>query len=208
MVGPEKISLPLLQQYKKAGRKFSVLTCYDARTAALMDSAGVEILLVGDTAAELILGLPHTRLIPAEFLLELTAAVRRGAPRAMVMADLPYACRSGTEAETVSWARRFMEYSCCDLVKIEVASEHVLLVEKLTVAGVPVIAHLGLLPQMSDPQAGYAAQGRDAESALRLIEDAKKFEQAGAVGLLLEAVATEVAQEITTGTELSPSLKL
>jgi 3-methyl-2-oxobutanoate hydroxymethyltransferase len=102
----------------------------------------------------------------------------------------------------VSWARRFMEYTQCDLVKIEVASEHLPLVEKLTAAGVPVIAHLGLLPQMADPHAGYTAQGRDAESALRLIEDARRYEQAGAVGLLLEAVATEVAQEITTHTEL------
>ena len=167
-----------------------------------MDSAGVELLLVGDTAAELILGLPHTRDIPPEFLLELTAAVRRGAKRAMVMADLPFACRAGSEADTVRWARRFLEYSQCDLVKIEVNSEHVALVEAMTAADVPVIAHLGLLPQMTDTQAGYPAQGRDAEGALRLIEDARRFEQAGAVGLLLEAVAGQVAQEIATHTEL------
>ncbi len=198
----EKITLQGLRACKSSGRKFSVLTCYDASTARLMDAAGVEVLLVGDTAAEVILGLPSTREIPAEFLLTLTEAVRRGASRAMVMADLPYVCRCGDDRTTVRWAQRFMEETGCDFVKVEVSGEYVPLVESMYKAGVPVVAHLGLLPQMLDPSDGYPAQGRDAESARELIENAKRFEDAGAVCLLLEAVASEVSQEIATHTDL------
>src|SRR5438132_516056 len=100
----ERITMETLAACKRRGRKFSVLTCYDAATARLMQEAGVEVLLVGDTAAEVILGLPSTREIPVEFLLTLTSAVRRGAPDAMVMGDLPYGCRPSTAEETITCA--------------------------------------------------------------------------------------------------------
>lgn len=201
MMGPSKITLQVLRDAKQAARKFSVLTCYDAPTARLMQESGVEVLLVGDTAAEVVLGLPTTRDIEPEFLLTLTAAVRRGAPSVYVMGDLPYVTRTGTPADTTDWAKRFVDAGA-DGVKIEVTGEHVRTVETMARAGVQVVAHLGLLPQMLDPDEGYTARGRTAEQARVLIAEARRFEQAGASMLLLEAVASEVAREIARGTSL------
>jgi len=195
----ERITNDSLRERKKAGRKFSVLTCYDAPTARLMEQAGVEVLLVGDTAGEVVLGLPSTREIPVDYLLTITAAVRRGAPRAYVMADLPYACRLHGEEELVRWARRFVDETGCDGVKVEVQAGEAPLIRAMAQLGVPVIAHLGLLPQYIDPTVGYRAQARDAAGALALMRTAREMEEAGAVGLLLEAVASEVAGRITAG---------
>jgi len=203
MAAREKVTLARLGECKRAARKFSVLTCYDAPTARLMEAAGVEVLLVGDTAGEVILGLPSTRDIPPDFLIALTAAVRRAAPRALVMADLPYACRRDNDPATASaWARRFFVETGSDAVKIEVTRDDAPLVEAIRDAGVPVVAHLGLLPQMIDPATGYRAQGKEAESARALIEAAARLENAGAVMLLLEAVASEAARQIVTRTSL------
>lgn len=193
----DKISWEYLQEARHAGRPISVLTCYDAGTARLMQEAGVEVLLVGDTAAEVILGLPSTREIPPEFLITLTAAVRRGAPDVFVMADLPYRCRCGTHEETLGWSRRFVDETGADGVKIEVNGGDVALVEKLAGAGLGIIAHLGLLPQQLAEEGVYRAQGRDSISARRLMDEAQAMEQAGASALLLEAVASEVTREIT-----------
>jgi len=197
-----RISLARLAEIKRAGGKFSVLTCYDAAMARLMETAGVEVLLVGDTAAEVILGLSSTREVAVEFMLTLTAAVRRGAPTAVVMADLPYACRRDTSETAVRWARRFLDETGCDVVKVELTGGDAPLVEAMTAAGVPVVAHLGLLPQWIDPRTGYRAQGKDAASAEQLIADARRLEEAGARVLLLEAVADEVARHITLHTNL------
>jgi len=197
-----KIGLQGLKAGKHAGRPFSVLTCYDAPMARLMEQAGVEVLLVGDTAGEVILGLPTTKEVPAEFMIALTAAVRRGAPETFVMADLPYLCRVEGEAATVRWCQRFRDESGCDAVKVEVAGDEAALVSAIGDAGVPVVAHLGLLPQAVDAKSGYRAQARDAEGARKLMEDARRLEQAGAVMLLLEAVASEVTREIANRTEL------
>jgi 3-methyl-2-oxobutanoate hydroxymethyltransferase len=203
MTTQDRISVATLAGFKRSGKKFSVLTCYDAPTAGIMEAAGTEVLLVGDTAAEVVLGLPSTREIPPEFLLTLTAAVRRGARRAFVMADLPYACRRENDiAATVAWSRRFYEEAASDAVKIEVSTEDVNVVAAAVDAGIPVVAHLGLLPQSIESPEGYRAQGKDADSARRLIEDARRFEDAGACMLLLEAVASEVSREIAMHTDL------
>jgi 3-methyl-2-oxobutanoate hydroxymethyltransferase len=201
MIRHAKATLNTLRDAKRDGRKFSVLTCYDATTARLMEAAGVEVLLVGDTAAEVVLGLPGTRDIPVEFLLALTSAVRRGAPGSLLMGDLPYACRRPTVAATVLEAHRFM-VAGADMVKVEVTGADATFVEKAAAASIPVVAHLGLLPQMLEPGETYAARGRTAEQARELIADAKRLESAGAAALLLEAVPSEVAREITRSTAL------
>jgi len=197
-----RITLSDLRAAKKAGRKFSVLTCYDAATARLMEAAGVEVLLVGDTAGEVVLGLPSTRQVPVDFLIALTAAVRRGAPSRLVMGDLPYLCRTGDARQTIDWCQRFQAETGCDALKIEVTGADAPLVTAVRRAGISVVAHLGLLPQSIESRAGYRAQARDADSALRLIEDARKLEEAGADMLLLAAVASEVAREIAVNTDL------
>jgi len=196
MTDSGRVTIERLAELKRTGGRFSVLTCYDVAMARLMDAAGLDVLLVGDTAAEVVLGLPSTRAIRPEVLLELTAAVRRGAGRAMVLADLPLACR-GAAAATLEWVRRFLEHTGADAVKIEAASQDVELIEAAAAAGLPTVAHLGLRPQAIADRSGYRAQGRDAESAARIIADAARFEQAGARMLLLEAVASEVAAEVT-----------
>lgn len=202
-MGQSRVTLEDLRAQKKAGRKFPVLTCYDAPTARIMESSGVEVLLVGDTAGEVVLGLPSTRQVRPEYMLDITAAVRHGAPASLVMADLPYACRADNNVGiTTSWARRFVEETGADALKIEVTAEHLPVVEAVTAAGIPVVAHLGLLPQMVDPAEGYSARGKDADSALALIRAARQFEDAGAVAILLEAVASEVSGEIARRTEL------
>ncbi len=198
----EKTTPATLCEFKRTHRKFSVLTCYDARTAAIMEAAGVDVLLVGDTAAEVLLGLETTRDIPVEFLLAITSAVRRGAPRALVMADLPYAWRHGSVAEVTDWALRFQEQTGSDAVKIEVTGSDAALVSSVRDAGVTVVAHLGLLPQALEPGEPYRGRGRDAAGALQLIEDARRLESAGASMLLLEAVSSEVAREISAHTDL------
>jgi 3-methyl-2-oxobutanoate hydroxymethyltransferase len=202
METPEKITLDTLRELKRMGRKFSVLTCYDAPTARLMAAAGVEVLLVGDTSGEVVLGLPSTRETPVDYLLTITAAVRRNAGQAYVMGDLPYACRQHGAANAARWARRFVEMTGCDGVKVEVKPDETDMIRGISAAGVPVIAHLGLLPQMIDPATGYKAKGRDALGAAELIRSAKAMEAAGASALLLEAVASEVAARIATATEL------
>jgi 3-methyl-2-oxobutanoate hydroxymethyltransferase len=198
----ERITMATLRGRKRAGRKFSVLTCYDAPTARIMEAAGVEVLLVGDTSGEVVLGLPSTRETPVDYLLTITAAVRRGAPNAYVMADMPHACRLDGDAGAVEWAQRFMSQTGCDGVKVEVKADEAGLIRGMSEAGVPVVAHLGLLPQLIDRVTGYRAQARDAQSAAELIHSAREMEAAGAVCLLLEAVASEVAGRITAGTEL------
>lgn len=198
----EKVTLETLREFKRTGRKISVLTCYDARTAALMQAAGLDMLLVGDTAAEVVLGLESTREISAEFLLTLTAAVRRGAPQCFLLADLPYAWRHGTVPQVTDWTRRLYEETGSDGVKVEVTGEDAALVEAMRDAGIPVVAHMGLLPQQIEPGQGYRAHARDADGAIQLMQDARTLENAGAAMLLLEAVAGEVAGEIASRTEL------
>lgn len=202
MAGRERTTLDTLREFKRARRRFSVLTCYDARTAAIMAAAGVDVLLVGDTAAEVLLGLESTREMPPEFLLTLTAAVRRGAPRSFVLADLPYAWRRGDVRSVTQWTQRFHDETGSDAVKVEVTGDDAPLIESIRSAGVPVVGHLGLLPQSVEPGQGYRARARDATEARRLIEDARRIEDAGADMLLLEAVASEVAREIALHTEL------
>lgn len=197
-----RVTLESLRAGKRQGRKFSVLTCYDAATARLIEAAGVDVLLVGDTAGEVILGLPNTRQVPPGVLIALTAAVRRGAPASFVMADLPRLCRLDGDDVTIEWCRRFKDETGADAVKIEVTGNDAELVARIRRAGIPVVAHLGLLPQEIEDHTGYRAQGREAAGALKLIEDARRLEGAGADMLLLEAVASEVAREITVRTEL------
>jgi 3-methyl-2-oxobutanoate hydroxymethyltransferase len=167
-----------------------------------MAAAGVEVLLVGDTSGEVVLGLPSTRETPVEYLLTITAAVRRNAPQVYVMGDLPYVCRAPGAEAAAHWAKRFMHETGCDGVKVEVKPDEAGMIQAISAAGVPVIAHLGLLPQMIDPATGYKAKGRDAAGAAELIRSARLMEAAGASALLLEAVASEVAAQIAAATEL------
>lgn len=180
----------------KAGEAFACLTCYDATSARWLERAGVHVLLVGDTAAEIVLGFERTIDMPLDVLIALTAGVRRGAPSRMVMADMPFMSYQTDEATAMRNAGRFMTEGRADVVKMELDGTYAALVEKLTRAGVPVCAHVGSRPQLAALSGGYSAAGRTPAEAQRIIDDARALEAAGAVMLLVEAVPDGVAKAI------------
>ena len=184
----------------EAGEKFACLTCYDATTARWLERAGVHVLLVGDTASEVILGFDRTIDMPLDVLLALTAAVKRGAPNTLVMGDMPFMTYQADEASALRNAARFLTEGRADVVKLEVDATYAPLVAKMTRAGIPVVAHVGSKPQQAMLSGGYGSKGRTAEEAVSIIRDAIELERAGAVMLLVEAVPDEVASEILRAT--------
>ncbi|GIW74874.1 MAG: hypothetical protein KatS3mg103_1396 [Phycisphaerales bacterium] len=194
--GRKPVTLATLRAMASRGEPFACLTCYDASTARWLEQAGVHLLLVGDTAAEVILGLPRTIDMPLDVLLALTAAVKRGAPNTVVMGDMPFMSYQAGADEAMRNAGRFLVEGRADVVKIEADASFAPLVQRMTAAGIPVCAHVGSRPQHVALTSGYKAQGRTADEARRIVEDARALEAAGAVMLLVEAVPTEVAQEV------------
>lgn len=197
-----KITISTLNRRKIEGQRIAMLTCYDCPTARLMGAAGVDVLLVGDTYAEVVLG--HDSTLPAtvDMMLEVTRAVRRGAPDAFLVGDMPYLSYQADNTEAVHNAGRFMAEAGCDAVKIEVDRQLLDTVKAMTRASIPVVAHLGLRPQSVHRLGGYRSHGKTAVQARMLIEDARSMEAAGASILLLEAVPAEVARMITEDTAL------
>ena len=191
---PTNLTLRDLGRMAKSGAKFSCLTCYDATTARWLERSGVEVLLVGDTAAEMILGYSSTINAPLDFMVTITAAVKRGAPSRIVMADMPFMSYQADDAEAIRNAGRFMTEGNADCVKLELDRSFAPLVEKLARAGIPVVAHIGSRPQQAKMKGGYTSAGRSAESALRILHDAAALEAAGASMLLIEACPAEVAE--------------
>ncbi len=183
-----------------AGEPFACLTCYDATTARWLASAGVHVLLVGDTAAEMILGFERTIDMPLDVLLALTAGVKRGAPRTLVMGDMPFMSYQADESEGVLNAGRFLTEGLADVVKIEADASFAPLVARMTRAGVPVCAHVGSRPQTAAITSGYAGAGRTPAEADRIVRDAVELERAGAVLLLIEAVPAEVTGKVLAAT--------
>lgn len=202
MVSRSKITINTLRARKRESQKFSMLTCYDFSTARLMEKAGIDSLLVGDTYAEVCLGHSTTLPVTVEHMVTITAAVRRGAPSVYLVGDMPYLSFQVCPEDAIRNAGRFMAQAGCDCVKVEVDRRLVKTVEAMSAATIPVMAHLGLKPQSIQSVGGYRVQGKLASDAIRLVEDAKIMEEAGAVALLLEAVPLEVARIITESTEL------
>ncbi|MFM7133386.1 MAG: 3-methyl-2-oxobutanoate hydroxymethyltransferase [Planctomycetota bacterium] len=198
--GPDPTVAPVtvrsLLRAMREGRHFAALTCYDATTARWLERAGVPVLLVGDTAAEMILGYPNTLHAPLDFLVTLTAAVKRGAPRALVMADMPFMSYQASDAEGVRNAGRFMTEGMADCVKLEVDASFAPLVALMSRAGIPVVAHVGSRPQHAKQVGGYASAGKTADEAMRILADAQAMVDAGATMLLVEATPAEVTEEI------------
>lgn len=198
---PSRFTLADLRAARRAGRKVAMLTCYDYSTARVMEQAGVRTLLMGDSVANVVLGHPTTLPVPLDFMIELTAAVRRGAPSALLMADMPFGSYQASVAQGVKNVCRMVKLSGCDWVKLEVAESHAKLVRTLSDAGVAVVAHLGLRPQAVG-QTGYRYQGRTAEEAMKIVDLARRMEKAGASGILLEAVPPAVGKAVVEATEI------
>jgi 3-methyl-2-oxobutanoate hydroxymethyltransferase len=200
-----RVTLRTLRQWVREARPFAMLTCYDATTARWLWRGGVRCLLVGDTAAQVILG--HDSTLPATmpFMLEITAAVRRGAPDAFVMADMPLGSYQCGDDAAVRHACAFLARGGADAVKLEVDASFAPLVERLGHAGVPVVAHLGSRPQMVRAQGGYQSAGRTPAEAALLVDAAERMIHAGAAMLLLEAVPDEVARKVVHAATSGPA---
>lgn len=193
----EKITISQFFQAKKAKKKFTAVSCYDFTSAALCDRAGVEMLLVGDSAAQFMLG--HTSTLPAgmDFMVTITKAVARAAKKSLVVADMPFMSYQPSIGDALKNASAFMTRGAAELIKVEVSEPCIDTVKALSDAGVPVMAHLGIRPQTIARTGSYTAQGTTAENAHSLIILAQKMIHAGAVFLLLEGTARETAAIIT-----------
>jgi 3-methyl-2-oxobutanoate hydroxymethyltransferase len=198
----KKFTLADLRAARATGAKVPMLTCYDYSTARVMEAAGVPMLLVGDSASSVILGHSTTLPVPLSFMIEITAAVRRGAPRALVVADMPFGSYSADINLGVRTVSRMVKLSGCDCVKLEVAEGHAQLVRELSDIGVPVMAHMGLRPQSVNALGGYRFQGRTVDEAKEILALALLMEKHGAAALLLEAVPPDVSAKIVEQTAI------
>lgn len=196
------VSMKTIRQMMAAGTAFACLTCYDATTARWLQRAGVPVLLVGDSAAEVILGHRRTIDMPMDVLVALTAAVKRGAPDAFIMADMPFMSYQADENDALHNAARFLTEGQADIVKLEGDESFAKLVQKMTRAGIPVCAHIGSRPQTSAITGGYRAAGRTRDEADQIVRDAVALEAAGALMLLVEAVPDEVTERIMKSTQV------
>jgi 3-methyl-2-oxobutanoate hydroxymethyltransferase len=190
-----KVTMPALAEMKRQGKPISALTAYDYATARLVDEAGIDLILVGDSLAMVVMGHDNTLAVTVDEMLHHARAVRRAVRRALVVADMPFGSYHGTVAEGVTKAVRFIKEAGAEAVKIE--GPRAELVEALSDAEIPVVAHLGLTPQSVHRMGGYRVQARTVEEVLRLKSDAHALADAGAGALVLEGVPREVAAEIT-----------
>jgi 3-methyl-2-oxobutanoate hydroxymethyltransferase len=200
---PEKVYLPAIRAAKEKGEKLVCLTAYDYPTARIVDEAGVDMILVGDSIGNVIHGYGNTIPVSLEEICSALIAVKRATERAMVIADLPYGTYHVNADETVRNALKLMKYGGAEAIKLEGGRNRVELVKRLVDEEIPVVAHIGLTPQSVYKMGGYRVQGRTADEAKRLIEDAKLLEEAGAFAIVLELVPREVAEIITRELEIS-----
>ncbi len=184
-----------LRQMKERGEKITMLTAYDMYTAATFDEAGIDMLLIGDSASNNVLGNETSLPITVDELIPLTRAVARSAKRAMVVGDLPFGSYQGSPEQAYATGVRFMKEGLAHCVKLEGGAEMAPQIERLTRGGIPVVAHIGFTPQSEHVLGGYRVQGR--EDADRVLADALAIQDAGAFAVVMEMVPGEVAREIS-----------
>jgi 3-methyl-2-oxobutanoate hydroxymethyltransferase len=192
-----KLTIPELAGLKREGQKIVMVTAYDAPGGRLADAAGVDLVLVGDSAAMTVLGYDSTVPATVDELIVLTRAVTRGATRPLVVADMPFGSFQVSDEEALHNAIRFVKEAAADAVKLEGAGPSLARVTALVGAGIPVMGHIGLTPQSATALGGFKAQGRTAEKAIQLLADARALEAAGCFSIVLEAVPAPVAARIT-----------
>jgi 3-methyl-2-oxobutanoate hydroxymethyltransferase len=191
-----RVTVRDLAAAKARGERWPMLTAYDALAARVFDEAGIPVLLVGDSAGNVVFGYDTTLPVTVDDLLPLTAAVVRGTSRALIVADLPFGSYQLSPASALASATRFLKEAGAHAVKLEGGVRVAQQVEELVGAGIPVMAHLGLTPQSVNVFGGYRVQGRG-EAGDRLLHDAKALEAAGAFSVVLECVPAELANRIT-----------
>ena len=194
---PGKLALPELREMKARGDRISMVTAYDAPAARLADDAGVELVLVGDSAAMVMLGHESTVPVTLDEMIFLTTAVTRAARRPLVIGDMPFGSYEVSDEQAVANAIRLVKEGGADVVKLEGAGRMVSRVRAIAESNIGVMAHIGLTPQSATKLGGFKAQGRSADAALKLYEDALALQDAGAFSIVLEAVPAAVATRVT-----------
>jgi 3-methyl-2-oxobutanoate hydroxymethyltransferase len=187
----------LLADPKNPANKVTCLTAYDYPTARLVDEAGVDIVLVGDSLGMVVLGYESTLPVTLEEMLHHTRAVRRGTHRALVVADMPYGSYHAELAESLRNAVRFVKEAGAEAVKVEGGERRIELIARMVEAEIPVMGHVGLTPQSIHALGGYRVQGKTPDTAEQLLRDARAVEAAGAFAVVLEAIPRELAAQIT-----------
>lgn len=193
----KKITVKDFRDMKGGDHTISMLTAYDASMARLMDNAGVDALLVGDSLGMVVLGYDSTVPVSMEEMLHHAGAVSRGTKRALVIGDMPFGSYQVSVEQAISNGVRFLKEAGCDCVKLEGGDEVCDAVRGLVRAGVPVMGHIGLTPQTAGQLGGFKMQGKDLTAARKLINEAKALEEAGVFGIVLEAVPAPLAAVIT-----------
>ena len=192
-----RITTADIRNKKVNGEIVTMLTAYDAGFARLLDDAGVDMLLVGDSLGNVILGYDVTLAVTMEDMLHHTRAVCRGASRSLVVADMPFMSYQISVEEALRNAGRFLQETGAQAVKLEGGKEVVPAVKAMTAAGIPVVGHLGLTPQSVHQLGGFKVQGKSLSAAQRLMDDARALEEAGAFALVLECIPTKLATKVS-----------
>ncbi len=193
----KRLAIKEILKKKKTQEKIVMLTAYDYPLACLIDQVDVDIILVGDSLANVVLGLSSTREVSMEEMIHHTKAVNRAVTKSFLVGDMPYDSYQTQPNQAVKNARRFIKEGGCQAVKLEWFDRCLEVTQKIVKAGIPVMGHLGLTPQTADNLGGFKVQGKDAESARRMIQNAKALEKAGCFSIVLECVPDKIAQMIT-----------
>ncbi|HEY4181649.1 MAG TPA: 3-methyl-2-oxobutanoate hydroxymethyltransferase [Kofleriaceae bacterium] len=192
-----RVTIQTLRQMKERGERIAMLTAYDATFARLLEEAGADVLLVGDSLGMVIQGHETTLPVTLDEIAYHCRAVARGARRAHVVGDLPFMSYQASIEQGLMSAGKLMKEGGCHSVKLEGGAVHAELVSRMVSAGIPVMGHIGLTPQSFHQLGGFKVQGRDAGGRQRLLDDAIKLEEAGAYAIVLEAIPADIAREIT-----------
>ena len=199
---PEKVTVPSLRASKERGERLVCLTAYDYPTARIVDEAGTDIILVGDSVGNVVLGYDTTVPVTLDEMIRHTRAVRRGVERALLVADMPYGSYHTGADDAVRAALRLVKEGGAEAVKLEGGRARVEIVRRLVAEEIPVMGHIGLTPQSVNKLGGFRLQGKTAAAARALVEDARALEAAGAFALVLEVVPREIAKIVTASVSI------
>ncbi|PKN36149.1 MAG: 3-methyl-2-oxobutanoate hydroxymethyltransferase [Deltaproteobacteria bacterium HGW-Deltaproteobacteria-19] len=192
-----KVTTATVRDMKKKGEKITMITAYDYPTGAIVDEAGIDLILVGDSLGMVVLGYDSTLPVTMDVMIHHTKAVSRAVSRALVIGDMPFMSYQASVDEAVRNAGRFLQEAGAQAVKLEGGREVAEVTRRIASAGIPVMAHLGLTPQAVHQLGGYKVQGKGSEAANRILEDAKILEEAGAFSVVLECIPTELGRVVS-----------
>jgi len=193
----QKITVKSLAEMKVKGEKITMLTCYDSLMASLLDQCQIDVMLVGDSVGNVLLGYENTIPVTMEEMLHHCKAVTRTARRAMVVGDMPFMSYQVSKEEALRNAGRFLKEANVGAIKLEGGEEILETIQKIVLSGIPVMGHLGLTPQSVNVFGGYGVRGEDSKESDKMIRDAKKLEEAGAFSIVLEKIPAALAKKIT-----------